>query len=151
MAAKYFPQTAYSGLQRSLQQEWQFLQRVTTNVRDEFLPIRETLRKSFFPSLFADPLSDPLLMDILHLPAKTAGLSLPDPVTSAESNYAASQVICGHLVQALCGQIEFSIFDHIDTIEEGRKELRICRHALAAAKLSSLLECLPSDKSRTIS
>jgi hypothetical protein len=28
LAAKHFPQTAYSGLQKSLQQEWHFQQRV---------------------------------------------------------------------------------------------------------------------------
>jgi hypothetical protein len=28
-----FPQAAYSGLQKSLQQEWQFVQRVTKGIR----------------------------------------------------------------------------------------------------------------------
>jgi hypothetical protein len=34
--APNFPQTAYSGLQKSLQQEWQFVQRVTKGVGPAF-------------------------------------------------------------------------------------------------------------------
>jgi hypothetical protein len=34
-AAKYYRQTTYSGLQRSLQHVWQFVQRVITNIGDQ--------------------------------------------------------------------------------------------------------------------
>ena len=35
-AARAHPQNAYSALQRSVQQEWQYLQRTTTNIESFF-------------------------------------------------------------------------------------------------------------------
>jgi hypothetical protein len=40
------PQAAYAGLQKSLQQEWQFLQRVTNGLSDEFEVVEEALAKT---------------------------------------------------------------------------------------------------------
>ena len=46
------PQPAYSGLQKSLQQEWAFVQRVTPRVGDSFGPVEEALKETFVPALF---------------------------------------------------------------------------------------------------
>ena len=46
------PQSAYAGLQKSLQQEWAFVQRVTPGVREAFVPVEEALREIFVPALF---------------------------------------------------------------------------------------------------
>jgi hypothetical protein len=52
--APNFPQTAYAGLQKSLQQEWQFVQRVTQGIGPEFRDIELVLAKTFLPTLFGD-------------------------------------------------------------------------------------------------
>ena len=41
------PQSAYAGLQKSLQQEWAFVQRVTPGVGAAFGPVEEALREVF--------------------------------------------------------------------------------------------------------
>ena len=46
------PQSAYAGLQKSLQQEWAFVQRVTTGVGAAFRPVKEALWEVFVPALF---------------------------------------------------------------------------------------------------
>ena len=50
--ARKHPQSAYAGLQKSLQQEWDFVQRVTLGVGDYFRPVQEVLEKTFVPALF---------------------------------------------------------------------------------------------------
>ena len=45
-------QSAYAGLQKSLQQEWAFLQRVTLGIGNAFSPIEKALRENFFLTLF---------------------------------------------------------------------------------------------------
>ena len=50
--ARKHPQSAYSGLQKSLKQEWAFVQRVTPNIGDDFCPVEEALRETFIPDLF---------------------------------------------------------------------------------------------------
>jgi hypothetical protein len=46
-----YPQTTYVGLQKCLQNEWQFLHRVIPDIGDLFVPIEEALQKHFFPAL----------------------------------------------------------------------------------------------------
>ena len=53
-AALNFPQAAYSGLQKSLQQEWQFAKRVTKDVGSEFKAVELALSGTFLPTLFGD-------------------------------------------------------------------------------------------------
>jgi hypothetical protein len=101
MVAERYPQAAYAGLQKSLQQEWQFLQRVTEGLGDEFRDIEKALQKDFLPALFGDDLADDTPGRLASLPVKKAGLAIQDPTTSAESNWTASTVICGHLIAAI--------------------------------------------------
>ena len=51
MAYKH-PQTAYAGLQKPLQQEWEFVQRFTPDIGDAFVPVEEALWDSFVLDLF---------------------------------------------------------------------------------------------------
>ena len=46
------PQSAYTVLQKYLQQEWAFVQRVTPGVGDAFVPVDEALREIFVPALY---------------------------------------------------------------------------------------------------
>ena len=46
------PQSAYAGLQKSLHQEWEFVQRVTPGIGDAFGLVEKTLRENFVPALF---------------------------------------------------------------------------------------------------
>ena len=74
------PQSAYAGLQKYLQQEWAFVQRVTPGVGEAFGPVEEALREIFVPALFRG-LSEGLpTRKNTRLPVKQAGLALPDPV-----------------------------------------------------------------------
>ena len=41
------PQSAYAGLQKSLQQDWALVQRVTPGVGVAFAPVKEALREVF--------------------------------------------------------------------------------------------------------
>ena len=45
-------QSAYAVLQKFLQQEWAFVQRVTPGVGEAFGPVEEALREIFVPALF---------------------------------------------------------------------------------------------------
>ena len=45
-------QSAYAGLQKSLQQEWAFMQRVILGTGDAFGPVKKALGETFVPALF---------------------------------------------------------------------------------------------------
>ena len=46
------PQSAYAVLQKSFQQEWEFVQRVTQGVLDAFVLVEKALRETFLSVLF---------------------------------------------------------------------------------------------------
>jgi hypothetical protein len=47
---------------------------------------------------------------------KHAGLALPDPTASSETNYEASTLACSRLVAALNGIVKFCSLNHLDVI-----------------------------------
>ena len=109
--AKAYPQSAYAALQRSLQQQWQFLQRVQKDTGEKFQSVTDAISDTFLPALFGDTIdkNDPrdCRVDLACLPVKHAGLALPNPVKSAESNYQASVLASLHLCAAMRGVEEF--------------------------------------------
>ena len=50
--AQKHPQSTYAGLQKSLQQEWTFVQRVTPGVGNSFGPVEDALKDTFVLALF---------------------------------------------------------------------------------------------------
>ena len=110
--AHQHPQSAYAGLQKSLQQEWAFVQRVTPGVGETFGPVEETLREIFVPALFIGLKEGVPARKNTRLPVKQTDLALPDPVQTAPENWTASCVITGHLVGDLRGQVVFRTADH---------------------------------------
>jgi hypothetical protein len=77
LVATHYPQWAYAGLQKSLQQEWQFLQRVTGELGGEF---HRGGRSSLYVFCAASPLWCPrhqtniTLWQLGCLPVKKSGL-----------------------------------------------------------------------------
>jgi hypothetical protein len=88
MVAGSYPQSAYTGMQKYLQEEWTFVQRVMRDVGNTSGTVREAMHGSFIPSRLKETLPD---NDPLHrlaaLPVKSAGLSLTDPVESDDANF----------------------------------------------------------------
>ena len=149
--ADKFPQSVYSGLQRSLQQEWQFLQRVTNGIGSEFKSIEETLSQFFLPALFGDTYEDDdPRRDLSCLPVKWAGMAIPDPTISADSNYDASILACSHILAAFRGADEFRSADHLSVIKEVKLELKQRKIMLHNTTLESLTSKLSCDDERTI-
>ena len=101
--ARKYPQLAYVVLQRSLQQEWAFVQWVAPGIGDAFGLAEEALRKTFLTVLFRGLVEGAPGRGVTRLPVKQAGMALPDPTLTAPENWTASCVITGHLVAELRG------------------------------------------------
>jgi hypothetical protein len=101
-------------LQKSLQQEWQIVQRVVEGIGEDFSEIEKAITDIFLPSLFTDQLdkSDPH-HNLSKLPMKIAGIALPGPVASSKSNFEANTLVCSHLLVAFRGVLEqFGLAEH---------------------------------------
>eukprot|EP00978_Attheya_sp_CCMP212_P039959 scaffold213016_cov49-Attheya_sp.AAC.2 len=71
--APRFPQTAYAGIQKSLQQEWQFVQRVIDGIGGEFAEVEAALTEVFLPALFGETSRHPFAEDH-HIASKSVGV-----------------------------------------------------------------------------
>jgi hypothetical protein len=76
--SNHYPQTAYAGLSKSLQAEWQYMHRVVENAGDHFGPIEEALANVFIPALLGGK-EGGQLRELFTLPVRQAGLNLPNP------------------------------------------------------------------------
>ena len=149
MALKHL-QYAYAGLQKSLQKEWEFVQRVTLGIGDAFGPVEEEIATAFLPELFEGVGYGSPGREITRLPVKQAGLALPDPTRTAPDNWQASCVITGHLVSALRGQVPFHTADHAACLWDGRAAVWRKSVAKAMASLEATIAGPPEVVTRQL-
>ena len=107
-------QYAYAGLQKSLQQEWAFVQRVTPGIGDAIRPVEKALRETFFLYLFEGLRGGAPGRGVTRLPVKQAGLALPylTLTLTVHENWTASYVSIGHLITSLRFQLGFQTANH---------------------------------------
>ena len=148
--AQKHPQSAYTVLQKSLQQEWVFMQRVTPGVGDTFGPVEVARKDIFVPMLYHCLREGVPERGITRLPFKQAGLALPDPTQTDPENWTASCVITGKLVAALRGQVEFWRADHSACLWEGRTAVRRRGQIQAEEDLTAALEGAPVFHARQL-
>ena len=151
-AAHKFPQSAYAGLQKSLQHEWGFVQRVVPDIGPQFWPLEEAITNSFLPALFGESSFEvtDYRRALTALPVKFSGLSIPDPSESAAVNYERSTLVCSHLSRAVQGKIPFMIADHEATRKEVLAEYRPRQIEENEDKLDSLIKNLPNPGGKNL-
>ncbi len=150
LIAKRYPQAAYAGLQKSLQQEWQFLQQVTEGLGNEFSKIALELSYTFLPALFGVESVSDTQRQLASLPVKFAGLAIPYPTKTAERNWSASTLICGHIIAAIRGTTIYRLADHLSVLKSGRAKLRKRSQVRSEAEMNTILVSTPVGESRTI-
>jgi hypothetical protein len=80
--AKYDPQSAFIAVSKSLQNEWNFIQRVI-NVDDcLFRSLKESICQSLLPNICGFEVND-LDANMMLRPARFGGIGIRDPVKSA--------------------------------------------------------------------
>ena len=110
--AKRFPQTAYAGLVKALQNEWTYLQRVTTGHGSLYEPIKKAIREYFLPTLLDQTNIGEKMRNYIVLAVNRDGLGIPDPTRSTADNYTASVDCCKLLVESLLTRVPPDIWDH---------------------------------------
>jgi hypothetical protein len=149
IAPKY-PHTAYTGLQKSLQNEWQFVQRVKPGIGDHFHRVKVALATKFLPALFGESIDadgDPRRI-LASLPVKHAGLAIPNLTDSASSCYEASTLVCSHLMAAIREVVPFSNATHQGGRRDDIAELQKRKNLRNDEDLSRILTPLPCHKQR---
>jgi len=108
--APQFPQMAHAGLSKSLQHEWQYLQRVIPDVGPTLAPIEAALTETFLPALLvATDEETKCLCELTTLPIHHVGMGIPNPENSTSTCYGSSQQLMDLLMQSLAAGTELRV------------------------------------------
>ena len=118
------PQTDYDGMKNSLQQEWTFVQSITSVIGESFFLIEDYLHQSLLPDLLRGKKSKVPLWGVTYLPVNQAELAIPNPNMYALEKWVSSCVITGHLIAAIWVKKEFNTRYHTLILREGRGKTR---------------------------
>ena len=141
MVARRFPQTAYAGLTKSLQSEWQYLQRVVPGLSEAFGPVEDALRKKFFPALLqVDATTVERFRPLWALPPKQGGLGVPDPTTTGSRLHACSKDVTSVLTDALMpDSASFGLAEYMAHARAARRNMQTARMGDEAKALQEYL------------
>ena len=101
-AAVKAPQAAFPFLTKSLQCEWDFLQRVVPDCADAFTPLNKKIKKQFFPAMLGAGVTE-AEEALFALPTSLAALGIFDPTKTATLAYQTSRQGTKALVEAVKG------------------------------------------------
>ena len=87
------PQATYTCLRKSLHQEWDFFQRVTQGLGDDFRPVEMALRAELLLDLFLGEETTITVWDITGFPVKHYGLAKIDPTLINQGKWTALCVV----------------------------------------------------------
>ena len=149
--ARRYPQTAYTGLAKSLQSEWMYLQRVTPGVEDAFAPIEKALAEDFLPALLnASKEEVARLRPLLALSARRAGLGIPNPTQSAGRSYDTSVDSTSELVNSLLEGTPLDVATYIGDSRKRRRAAKLSKVAAESMALVRLMDDVPPLTKRRI-
>ena len=145
-----YPQTAYAGLSKSLQSEWQYVQRVTPNLEQAFAPLETAIAEIFLPALLDSSVEEAArLRPLIALPVRHGGLGLPDPTTTGASCYAASTELTSLLTASLLNGTTLCAQEHRKTAANGRTNAKLRQKTTHDDTLTAILStATPIDKRR---
>jgi hypothetical protein len=149
-AAGIYPHSVYTGMQISLQAEYIFVQRVVRGMGPKSEGIRDKMKHIFIPALLKSKEPPYNLLKLATLPVKSVGLALPDPVTSADVHFRASEVTNSHIIQVMHDTELFSLQDHVTTTTKVKAELEKGRDKESKAALNTIINPLPSSIQSTL-
>ena len=129
--AKRFPQSAYSGFCRSLQMEWQYIQRVVPGIAPLFQPLEKAIQDQFLPALLGE--NDPItgeLRKILSLSTKSAGIGIWDPVETCNHNFTTSLEVTELISDSLIQNTDMNVGEHQTHAAAERRSASTNRHEI---------------------
>ena len=148
--ARRYPQTAYAGLSKSLQAEWQYVQRVTPHLDQAFAPLEKAIAEIFLPALLASTVEEAAqLRSLIALPVRFGGLGIPDPTTTGAACFSASTDATSLLTQSLIQGSTICTQEHRKTAAISRSTTKDYLSNSHNASLKTILSTAsPFDKRR---
>jgi hypothetical protein len=152
MVARRYPQTAYAGFAKSIQAEWQYLQRVTPHIEQAFAQLEKAIAQVFLPALLDASIEEVAkLRPLLALPVRLGGLGIPDPTTTGAACFDASSEGTRLLQDSLVQGAPLCALEHRSYASTGRTMAKGRQRESNDDSLAAILTAAkPMDKRRIL-
>ena len=144
------PHAAYAALTHGLIHKFSFLCRTTTGIEIHLSPLEDTIRHRVIPALTGRAPPNDLDRNILALPARLGGLGIPNPISTAATEFDASVSI----TLPLCRLIEQQSADYpyhcFEAQYAARKLTLQQRDNMANASAAGLKQSSPESTQRAL-
>ena len=132
------PQAAYSALTKSMQFQWNYVQRVVTGCQTLFDELELVIFEKFLPAIFGCEVSS-LERELFSLPARMGGIGVFKPNEMSEMLYNSSKESTKVIVNAIRGEQEFEIDTHTSRLLEVKADILNKKKILFNEKLNSII------------
>ena len=148
-AAVRAPQAAFSTMTKSLQCEWEFVQRVVPDCAETFIPLQHAISDQFFPSLLGGVVTVEEKR-LFQLPTYLAGLGIYDPTETAVHAYKTSRQGTATVSEAIKGVTAFQHEQHLESLTTARKMSTKAKEDDFILKFESIIPSFSPDRQRAL-
>ncbi len=117
--ASNYPQAAYAGFTFCLQNEWQYMQRMTSDMAHHFAPLEMAIRMKFLLALLGIAALDldGEFLELLTHKVKTGGIAIQNPVDTAMHLHEMSLHATSHLITSMVDKDAYlNLEDHHECV-----------------------------------
>ena len=149
MIAGSQPQAAFAAFTKSMQAQWNYLQRVVPGCQDWFGALEEAIWKKFLPAVMLSEVSE-AERALFSLPARWAGLGISIPTETGNVSYLSSRSSTDVLVKSVKNGCEFVLDSHLECLRKIRAETVLERESFCKERFESVIGRFDGVKQRAV-
>jgi len=116
------PQLAYSAYIYGTSKRWNYVCRTTPDISQLLKPLEYTIKETFIPAVIGRSYIDQTFRDIMSLPSKLGGMSIPNVSEISDIEYNNSITVTEQLTEAIIEQANILELDY-EAIKEAKCEI----------------------------
>ena len=148
-AAVKFPQAVYAAFTKSLQCEWNYLQRVIPSNGEEYLDLKKEIERQLIPAIFGREILD-REFGLLELPAKWGGMGLRDPVKTSKGSFDDSLYATLLIQNAIKNDSRLNIGEHNEHAVTALKRSKDNKEMCYEIQSESIINSFPLSQKRVL-
>jgi hypothetical protein len=143
------PQAAFAGFTKSLQCEWNYLQRVVAGSGHLFDSLERIITDEFLPAVFGSEIS-PEERTLFSMPTQNGGIGVHDPSKSTETAYNASRGATKVVIDAIKGKKTYNSQDHKQQMQRARTDMKNDQKEKLKVIQTAIMEKLDKTRQRAV-
>ena len=145
--AKNDPHSAFVAVSKSLQNEWNFIQRVVGGDSNAFISLKEAICQNFLPEISGFDISE-FYAELMLRPSRFGGVGIRDPTISAASAFQISLEASAVLKQSILSDhiAPLDIDAHAENSKNVARKWKVTEDKRNIEEVENLIKRLPQEK-----